>query len=211
MSENANMKSLIVIAETNFILDIVFQQSAQADRLLTLVLEREIPIVAPEYSFAEARGNLVHTMETRVETTESMIRVLRQSDRSAYQQNLDDLMTTLEQFRESSITVEMENSQARIDSLKEQMVQIPFNNEIATRAELRELNRYPPEKPTDKRVYESILMFARENPGIQMLFLTSDRTDFDLDFIRNELAENGIEIFFSAGDCIRRIREILGV
>ena len=211
MSESANAKSLIVIAETNFILDIVFEQSEQADRLFTLALGHAIPIVAPEYSFAEARGNLVHTIEGRVTIIDSMTRVLRQSARSAYQQNLEDLMTALEQFREWSITVEMETSQLRIDTLKEQIVQIPFNNEIATRAELRELNRYPPEKPTDKRVYESILMFARENPGIQMLFLTTDRSDFDLNFIREELAENGIEIFFYSGDCIRRIREILGI
>ncbi len=211
MNANANANSLTVIVETNFILDITFEQSEQADRLLTLVLEHAIPIVAPEYAFAEARGNTVRTIEMRVTTTETMIKVLRQSDRSAYQRNIGNLIAALEQFRDESIATELPVLQSKINALTEQIVQIPFNNEIATRAELRELGQYPPEKPTDKRVYESILMFARENPGIKMLFLTMDRSDFNIDFIRDELAHHGIEIFFSSGDCIRRIREILGI
>ncbi|HIE28857.1 TPA: hypothetical protein EYP66_16400 [Candidatus Poribacteria bacterium] len=48
-------------------------------------------------------------------------------------------------------------------------------------------------------------------PDLKMLFLTRDKTDFDFPYIRSELAFLSIELFFSAGECIRRIRELLGI
>jgi hypothetical protein len=42
-----------------------------------------------------------------------------------------------------------------------------------------------------------------------MLFLTRDKNDFDFTFIREELASLNIELFFSAGDCIKRFMELI--
>jgi len=67
-----------------------------------------------------------------------------------------------------------------------------------------------PFKQTDRKIYESILIFARanQNPSLKMLFLTRDKSDFDFPYIREELVSTGVELFLSAGECIKRIREI---
>ncbi|MEK7396952.1 MAG: hypothetical protein AAB116_08455 [Candidatus Poribacteria bacterium] len=59
-------------------------------------------------------------------------------------------------------------------------------------------------------IYESILEFAglNQQSGIKMLFLTRDRSDFDFLHIKEELSSFNIEIFFSAGECIKRIVEL---
>jgi hypothetical protein len=40
---------IILITETNFILDIAFEQSEQAERLLALIQQQNIFLVIPEY------------------------------------------------------------------------------------------------------------------------------------------------------------------
>jgi hypothetical protein len=44
-----------------------------------------------------------------------------------------------------------------------------------------------------------------------MLFLTFDKEDFNVPSVRDELAVVNIELFFSAGECVRRIRELLSL
>ena len=60
-------------------------------------------------------------------------------------------------------------------------------------------------------MYESLLHFARLNQtsDAAMLFLTRDKADFDFPYIREELAALSVELLFSAGDCTRRIRELV--
>jgi hypothetical protein len=49
---------MLLLTETNFLLDITFEQSPECDRLFLLTREQNIPVVIPEYSFAEAEGNI---------------------------------------------------------------------------------------------------------------------------------------------------------
>jgi len=95
--------------------------------------------------------------------------------------------------------------------LEEKVSVIPSSGEIAARSELRAVRQLAPFKPADRTIYESILHFVRANqtPDTRKLFLTRDKTDFGLPSIREELAALSVELFFSAGDCIRRIREFL--
>lgn len=87
---------------------------------------------------------------------------------------------------------------------------IPFTPELMVKAELRRLKDVAPFKQTDRVIYESILEFAKLNKdsNIQMLFLTRDKNDFDFAFIREELGSLNIDLFFSAGECIKRIMEL---
>jgi hypothetical protein len=93
------------------------------------------------------------------------------------------------------------------------VISIPFTADIALRAELRGLRQLAPFKRNDQIIYESILLFARENQtsNLKMLFLTRDKTDFDFPYIHKELSSLSVELFFSAGDCIRYLRELLEI
>jgi hypothetical protein len=61
-------------------------------------------------------------------------------------------------------------------------------------------------------IYESILAFARLNqsPDVAMVFLERDVTHFDVPEVKSELAAVGVEIYFMAGEAVKRIRELLG-
>ncbi|MCP4401692.1 MAG: hypothetical protein GY801_30880 [bacterium] len=74
---------IFLLTETNFILDIIFEQSQQCERLLTLALEQRIQFVIPEYSFAEAEGNIGNTLQKRASTIDAAVSALKQAERSA--------------------------------------------------------------------------------------------------------------------------------
>lgn len=202
---------IFLLTETNFILDLTFKQSQQCERLLALVKERDIPVVIPEYSFAEAEGNIRNTLQKRSSAIDEAITALNQSARSAYQ-DVTTLLELLQQFKLQSEADELPMLHTRIREIEEFVSIIPFSAGIAARAELRDLRQIAPFKPSDRRIYESLLHFAQENqaPDIRMLFLTRDLSDFDHPYLHDELAELSVELLFSAGDCIKRIRELIG-
>lgn len=212
MNKNSKKVDVLLLTETNFILDITFEQSQQCEQLLFLAREQGIQVVIPEYSFAEAEGNIGNTIQKRLSDIDSAISVLRQSARSAYQ-DLAILINQLQQFKTRSEEEELPTLHARIREFEETVSTIPYSAEITARAELRGLRQLAPFKQADRKIYESILQFAKENqaPDLKMLFLTRDKTDFDFPYIRRELASLSAELFFSSGECIRRIRELLGI
>jgi len=210
VKNNPDKMEIILITETNFILDIAFEQSEQAEQLLTLILQQNIVLVIPEYAFAEAEGNIKSTIRKRNAIVEQTIAVLRQADRSAYQ-DLDELITRLQKFQESSQIQEFPFLHSKIKSLSENSFIIPFTADISVKAELRDLKYLAPQKSADRRIFESVLFFAQTNSDSDfvMLFLTFDKEDFNVPSIRDELAAVNVELFFSAGECIKRIKELL--
>jgi len=100
VNKNSKKVDVLLLTETNFILDITFEQSQQCEQLLFLAREQEIQIVIPEYSFAEAEGNIGNTIQKRLSDIDSAISVLRQSARSAYQ----DVATLINQLEQANPT-----------------------------------------------------------------------------------------------------------
>ena len=138
-----------------------------------------------------------------------MISQVHQAERSSYQ-HLGGLTTELRQFREQSKRGEPPHLHRRLDNLKGVTDIIPYLPEHATQAELRALKQLAPFKEPDRKIYESILWFLRQNqpPPLPTLFLTRDKNDFDFSYIHDELAQLGTELLFSAGDCVRHLRDL---
>jgi hypothetical protein len=201
---------IVLITEANFIIDTVLEQSDECERLLDFVRKQDIRLVIPEYAFAETEGTIITIIHNRLSSIDVAINALRQSARSAYY-FLDELIIQLQQYKENTERVELPMLHTKMKNLEEIASIVPFTSESMVRAELRELRQIAPFKQTDRNIYESIFIFAKtnQNPKMKMLFLTRDRSDFDFPYIKEELASVNIELFFSAGECIRRIREIL--
>lgn len=178
-----------MLSETNFILDLTFEQAPECERLFLLTQEQGIDIIIPEYSFAEAEGNIIHTFQKRCATLDATMSMLQQAGRSAYHA-VTGLLEQLEHFKRHSVEQEQPLLHAKVRHLAKITSLIPFSADIAIRAELRGLRQLAPWKPTDLNVYESLLHFVRENqsPDAVMLFLTRDRADFDAPSIHDELA-----------------------
>jgi len=45
---------------------------------------------------------------------------------------------------------------------------------------------------------------------LKMIFLERDKAHFDVSEVKSELADVGVEIYFSAGDVVKHVRELLG-
>ena len=210
MSKTVTTTHLQLLTETNFLLDIAFDQSPECKRLFFLAQEQNIPIIVPEYSFAEAEGNIAKTLEQRLAAIDTTIGILKQSARSAYQ-DVAALLAQLHAFKARSDAEERPLLHLKLAKLEEHVSVIPFSAKIGARAELRGLRQLAPWKPTDRNVYESLLHFVRKNQASEAhtLFLTRDRADFDVPSLHDELAALSVELLFSAGDGIRRIRELL--
>ncbi len=201
---------IIFITESNFIIDVVLEQSRECGQLLAFTQEQGIKLVIPEYAFAEAEGTITSIIHNRLSSIDTALNALKQSARSAYY-SLDEIITQLQIYRENTEQIELPMLHLRMKNLEENASIIPFTSESMLRAELRELRQIAPFKKTDRNIYESILSFANANRSqeMKMFFLTRDKSDFDFPYIKEELASVNVESFFSAGECIRRIREIV--
>lgn len=213
MPNNSTSNQIILIAETNFLLDVVLEQDTNCEYLMTLANEQQrLRLVIPEVSFAEAEGTMVEMIQNRLNTLEPALRTLRQFSRSAYH-NLEELIIDLEQFISFVSTTEIPTLQTRMNEIHKVVDIVPFTAEAFMNAELRALKGIAPFKQNDRRIYESIILLAKanQNTNIIMLFLTRDKNDFDFSYICDELKTLGVELFFSAGECNRRIRQVLGL
>lgn len=146
----------------------------------------------------------------RLKALESALYALRQFSRSAYH-DIDSLIRGVEQLIDDVKTTEIPLVVEKISTLRQLATTIPLASEILVRVKLREAKQIPPFKNPDICIYESILKFAAENQGreFNFVFLNRDRKDFDYPQIHAELQALDVELFFSAGDCVRRIRELL--
>jgi len=61
----------------------------------------------------------------------------------------------------------------------------------------------------DALVFSFVKLVGRSiGPESKVLFLTRDR-DFDVEKVLEELNEVGVEVYFSSGECLQRIKELL--
>ena len=201
----------IVFAETNFLFDCAFDRDANSQHLLELAKLYRITLSIPQFAFAEAKGQSEVIIRRRIEHLQlalSSLRELQRTRRRTQQMmqlinNLNDVINQLEQ--------EIIPTKATIDRIAPACNVIPYNTEIRARAHLRVVERLPPFAENDCIIYESILWFAEQNRELDLtlLFLTRNRQDFDYPHIHQELGEFGMELLFSPGECVRRIRELL--
>ena len=203
-------KKVMLLGETNFLLDFAFKQDANCEYLVELADKQQVQMAIPEYAFAEAEGAGVQKLLNRLRTLEPALYALRQFSRSAYH-DLDDLIRGIEQLMDSVKTTEIPLVVEKISNFRQLATIIPLTPEILVQAKLREAKQIPPFKKSDIRIYETVLKFAAENQGSEFnfMFLTRDRKDFDHPHVHAELQALSVELFFSAGDCVRRIRELL--
>jgi hypothetical protein len=210
MNKSDSKKSISLIAETNFVLDIAFEQPEECNRLLDFIRNNGVSLVIPEYAFAEAEGSISTKLQNRMDAIDLALTALKQASRSTYN-TLDNFIVQLDQYKNEIEQTEFNLVLEIKRELEKNSTLIPFTPESMVKAELRRLRDVAPFKQTDRIIYESIIEFAKLNKdsNIQMLFLTRDKNDFDFPFIREELAFLNIEIFFSAGDCIKRFMELI--
>jgi hypothetical protein len=112
MNKSDSKKSIALIAETNFVLDIAFEQSDECSRLLDFIHKNNISLVIPEYAFAEAEGSILDKLRNRLAAIDLALTALRQASRSAYS-TLADFIIQLEQYKNEIEQTEFNSVQER--------------------------------------------------------------------------------------------------
>jgi hypothetical protein len=204
-------KRILVIAESGFIMDSCLEESQQAKRVLDIADFGQITIAIPQYAMAEVDGSLHNRLRAWTSRLQEMIAFLNQLARSqpsehAAEQaiaNLHQLIDIIEATRTS-----LNETVALIERI---CYIIPFSMEIYALGKLRALGSPPPFDENDCQIYEAILAYLRQSSDEYdlKLFLTHDRQHFDLPEIHAELGQLETRMVFSAGECLRCIRESL--
>jgi len=156
MNKSDSKKSIALIAETNFVLDIAFEQSDECSRLLDFIHKNNISLVIPEYAFAEADGSILDKLRNRLTAIDLALTALKQASRSAYN-TLDDFIIQLEQYKNEIERTELHLVQERKRELEKNSTLIPFTPELMVKAELRRLKDAAPFKQPDRVIYDQYL------------------------------------------------------
>jgi len=205
-------KKVILLAETNYLLDVALERRRDCAYLFNLAANKEILLAIPECAFCEAAAKLRHIEAQYVERFEQAKLALKGVRGSALppargiqiQAALDEAVQATREMTQSG--------QALLIRAQFVADEIPLTPEILVASYLRRISRLPPLDVKDIELYESILAFARLNRSLDavMVFLQRDALHFDNPAVKAELAALDVEIYFSAGETVRRIRELLG-
>jgi hypothetical protein len=206
------VKKVILLGESNYVLDVVLERHNDCVYLAQLAASGEIELVIPDYSFAEVEAKLreiesqfLLVFERAKAVLEKLLTSRREKKAHARRQSALD---------ECNVHIHASVKEARdaLEALQAVALPIAFTSNIDAAAKLRRVRGRPPHDIKDLEIYESILAFARLNqsPDVAMVFLERDVTHFDVPEVKSELAAVGVEIYFMAGEAVKRIRELLG-
>ncbi len=204
-------KKIILMAESNFVLDVCWERSKDCLYLARLAASGQIELWIPEFALAESYAKLRHHAAQRVERFEQAWVALRDLR--------PDALTPAARRRIGQALAQASDAVHRAAQLEQDALaklqliadEIPFTGDIMAATQLRRLRGLPPHDVKDLEIYESVLAAARLNPSpaFVRLFLERDKAHFDVAEVRQELASGGVEIYFSAGATVQRVRELM--
>jgi predicted nucleic acid-binding protein len=176
-----------IYVETNFVLELVFQQeqSASCEQILRLCEAENARLVIPAYSLAEPHEKLTRQANSRKELQQTLEAELRQLVRTAPYatrvSSIQDIASLLVQSNEE----EKQRFTHYRDRLLKIAEAVPLTLEILTAAASYET---PYDlKPQDALVYASVITHLRQHKPANSCFLNKNTKDFDNPDIVDEL------------------------
>ncbi|GAB1545313.1 hypothetical protein NUACC21_79890 [Scytonema sp. NUACC21] len=176
-----------VYVETNFVLELVFQQEqfVSCEQILQLSEAGRIKLVVPAYSLAEPHEKLSRQAKNRREIQQVLDTELRQLARTAsYTTRINSIQDIANLLVQSNKDESQRFMQYRDRLLKNTEV-IPLTADILTEAATYE-EPYDL-KPQDALVYASVISHLQMNQPTVACFLNRNSRDFDSPDIINEL------------------------
>lgn len=206
MRRDGNMRVLL-IAETNWLENLVLVQDSASAYLARLTRAGEIEIAVPEYSFHEADGSLNRKHNKRACKVDGALSLLGQISQTEHHRELCENGRAILKDLKKSMSNDRSEIKRVLDKIKSMVRAIPYTSDVSTRAELIFESARPPFKESDCSIYASILLFVeqiREEYDL-IMFYTEDREDFDHPEIHEEFVGLGVEMMFESGLCVRRV------
>ncbi|MBC8160774.1 MAG: DUF4935 domain-containing protein [Roseiflexaceae bacterium] len=179
-----------IYVETNFVLELVFQQeqSSSCEQILTLCESGQAQLIIPAYSLAEPHEKLLRQAKSRKALQQVLDAELRQLVRTtSYTTRINSIQDIAKLLIQSN-----EEEQNRFTQYRNRMLGtahvIPLAStvlaEAATNEELFDL------KPQDALVYTSVITHLRQSNPTIACFLNRNSKDFDNPDIVDELGKH---------------------
>lgn len=191
---------MIVYCESNFVLELAYEQSeaTYCQQLLAAAKEGRINLAIPAYSLTEPYETLVRRSKQRTLLHTSLRDELRQLSRSSSYE------AKQESFREvTGVLIDsIEEQRQALDRVVTEILEIarilPVTADVVSKAlELKETLKLSPQ---DAFVYSSVLSDAETKPTDPKCFITLNSNDFNDDEISNDLESHQCALFFKFKD-----------
>lgn len=176
-----------VYVETNFVLELVFQQEQflACEQILQLCETGQAKLVIPAYSLAEPHEKLTRQAKTRRDIQQVLNTELQQLARTASYTNrinsIEDLASLLLQSTQDETKRFVEYRERFLNSVEI----VALTADILTLAATYEQSYNL--KPQDALVYASVITHLRQNRPAIACFLNRNSKDFESTDIVNEL------------------------
>ena len=176
-----------IYVETNFILELVFEQEqcASCEKILELCETQKANLIIPAYSLAEPHEKLIRQKNDRLELQKSLDGELQQLSRTKSYKNRLESIEDIRSLIEQSSQEIGENFAKYRESLLRIAEIIPLKADILLNAASAEENYDL--SPQDALVYVSVLKHLQENKPQQACFLNRNSKDFKIPEIDDEL------------------------
>lgn len=191
-----------IYVETNFILELVFEQEqcASYEKILELCETQKANLIIPAYSLAEPHETLIRQQKKRQGLQKSLDEELQQLSRTeSYKNRLESIEDIRSLIVQSSQEIGENFAKYRESLLKIAEI-IPLNADILLQAASVEEN-YKLKDPQDAFVYVSVLKHLQESKPQQACFLNRNWKDFKTPEINDELKSLNCRLItqFNAG------------
>jgi predicted nucleic acid-binding protein len=176
-----------IYIETNFILELVFEQEqcASCEKILELCKTQKANLIIPAYSLAEPHEKLIRQKNDRLELQKSLDGELQQLSRTkSYKNRLESIEDIRSLIVQSSQEIG-ENFAKYREYLVEIAEIIPLNADILLNSASAEKKHKM--RPQDALVYVSVIQHLQENTPQQACFLNRNSKDFKIPEIDDEL------------------------
>lgn len=188
---------MIVYAETNFLLEVAYQQEGgeSCREILDLARKSKLSLVVPVFSLVEARQTWDRRSSEHNVLQNQLQPIIRQLARS------EPFRTVTESSREllAALVASGEDTRLRLEETITDLSSIatilPLDADIAARARQEELNLSL--SPSDAVVYATVMSHLRAAPTGPKCFLNRDSKGFANPSVYDELANLGCKLIVS--------------
>lgn len=200
---------MIVIVESNFVLELAFQQeqAESCTRLLELAGRREIQLVIPACALFEPYETLVRRVQNRERVAEDLEKELQQLARSV---TYADLALTLRSIKTRLIGSGGQYGESLARTV-EQIVQVatvvPLNADAMKRSLAAQASYRMP--PQDSVIFASVEQYLSEQGDGPKVFANKNERDFDCAMLRARLADFNCRLILSFSDACDYIENLL--
>lgn len=177
-----------IYVETNFVLELVFEQEQfqSCEEILLLSEQKPATLIIPAYSLAEPHEKLIRQARNRKALQQSLDREFKQLERTVSYKNR--IQNNIREFFSLLVEIDVQETK-RFANYRNRLLShadiIPLNGNILSEAATYE-NRYAL-MPQDALVYASVLFHLQQNQPTSACFLNRNSRDFDTPEIKAEL------------------------